>query len=96
MIQRIESRAKKAEEEKIEKRTDDTKEVATKRITKFHEETMGVVEKLKQLGKLIEIDSNGSIEQVNERVSKVFQRLSNPIIHKISKWLGLECGGCHQ
>lgn len=66
--------------ERDEQRSDDTEEIATKRLSVFREETMAVVEKLREMGKLTEIDGEGRTEEVFERVRKVFdpKRLVHP------------------
>ncbi|MDH5767253.1 MAG: adenylate kinase [Gammaproteobacteria bacterium] len=53
----------------IENRSDDTKEVITKRLENYHQQTQPLVEYYKAKEKLLAIDGNGSLDEVNLRIN---------------------------
>ncbi len=59
---------------KLVKRTDDNEEVIKKRINVYNEETAPLIEYFNKLGKLIEIDGNGSIEEVHNKIVEVINK----------------------
>ena len=63
-IQRLLKRAE------IENREDDTKEVIEKRISIFYNETLPVIEKIKEKNEVIEIDADQSIESIHKELIK--------------------------
>jgi adenylate kinase family enzyme len=54
----------------IEKRADDTSEGIRNRIATFYQETVPVIEKYKAEGKLLEVNGDQEIEQVNAEIMK--------------------------
>jgi len=63
----IERLLKRAE---IENREDDTQEVIEKRISIFYNDTLPVIEKIKENYEVIEIDADQSIENIHEELIK--------------------------
>ena len=49
-------------------RKDETKEAINRRITLFHKETEPVIEYYRQKGKLVEVDGEQSIEEINKEI----------------------------
>ena len=63
----IERLLKRAE---IEHRADDTHEAIEKRISIFYNDTLPVIEKIKENYEVIEINADQSIENINEELIK--------------------------
>lgn len=61
-VERIMSRAK------IEGREDDTPESITHRLELYHQQTVPIIDYFKQLGKVVEIDGAGTVEEVHELI----------------------------
>lgn len=55
----------------LRRRRDDTRELISERLRLYHQQTEPVLEYYRKNGKLIEIDGNGSIEEVNALISKM-------------------------
>lgn len=52
-------------------RIDDTKEAIEKRLSIYHEETKPLLDYYRSLGKLSEVEGEGSVEEVFERVKRL-------------------------
>jgi len=57
----------------MEKRSDDTPEVISKRIDIYYEKTMPVVEYYKKSGRLSTISSNSSISDINNKIDRLMK-----------------------
>jgi len=53
---------------KLLKRDDDREDVIIRRFKEYHEKTKPVIDYYRVLGKLVEVDGEGSIEEVNKRI----------------------------
>jgi adenylate kinase len=57
------------------KRDDDTPDAIKKRLAIYHEETMPVIDYIRGHHQLVEIDGNGTIEEVTDQVIKKLDRI---------------------
>eukprot|EP01129_Flabellula_baltica_P008913 TRINITY_DN356_c1_g1_i3.p2 TRINITY_DN356_c1_g1~~TRINITY_DN356_c1_g1_i3.p2 ORF type:complete len:115 (+),score=22.19 TRINITY_DN356_c1_g1_i3:770-1114(+) len=55
-------------------RTDDNIDTFTKRIDTFRTETMPIIEHYRTLGKVINVDTNRSIEDINQTIADIFSQ----------------------
>lgn len=69
--QRIMSRAK------IEGRNDDNPETIKRRLELYHQQTMPIIDYFKKLGKVIEIDGSGTIEEVQKLINLKLDEWTN-------------------
>jgi len=56
----------------IERREDDNEETIMKRLEIYHNDTEPIIEEYRKLGVVHEVDGIGTIEEVSERVGKIF------------------------
>ena len=59
--------------EVLVQRKDDTVETASKRFETYHKETEPLIEYYKEKGVLINLDANGSVEEIFNRLNKVIE-----------------------
>jgi adenylate kinase len=52
----------------LRKRDDDTPEVIVERLKVYHQETEPILDYFRNQGKLVEIDGNGTVEEVYDRI----------------------------
>ncbi|MFA5946506.1 MAG: nucleoside monophosphate kinase [Patescibacteria group bacterium] len=71
-IPKRESRARLQNRAITEGRTDDTPEVIEKRLGIYSTDTVPIIEEYKKLGVVREVDGMGTIEEVAERIQRLF------------------------
>jgi adenylate kinase len=71
-IPKRESRARLQNRALVEGRTDDTPEVIEKRLGIYSTDTVPIIEEYRKQGVVREVDGMGTIEEVFERIKKLF------------------------